>query len=168
MFCVLYRRPNGNGQNFMSFLDDYLGWINYCKHKLVIGGDLNIDLLMTPSLQTELCRCLTSNGFKNVVKAATRVCRTSATLLDAFVTNIMDSNLLSGIVIAAISDHLSIFLVIKNLYTTPATQNIPLTIRDVNTKSLDIFRQEIMRTDWSEVRHMTVPENAYDFFMKSF
>ncbi|KAH9364703.1 hypothetical protein HPB48_016618 [Haemaphysalis longicornis] len=168
VFCVLYRPPNGNHRTFMSFLDDYLGWINDCNHQLILGGDLNIDLLTIASLQTELCRCLMSNGFRNVINAATRVCGTSATLIDVFITNIIDSNLRSGIVIAAISDHLLIFIVVKNLYTTPVTQNIPINIRDINARSLEIFRLEIMGTYWSEVRQITDPEIAYDCFYEKF
>lgn len=120
---VLYRPPSGNKSNFLEFLDSYLCWAGDTGCKLVLAGDLNIDLARSSQAQLELCHIIESNGFANVITTPTSIEKNNATLLDVFITNIEAKNSLSGVLSVPISDHLPIFMMInETVSSTVATK----------------------------------------------
>lgn len=168
-FCVLYRPPKGSVSNFLSFLDDYLGWVNDSRGKLVLAGDLNIDALKTSPQQQELYRILECNGFSNTITLPTRIQSNTSTLLDMFITNIDNRDLMSGVICAPISDHLPIFFT-TNQYTSVAqiAPQSSRTFRDINSFNLTSFRNELLQTDWSDIWHANTAETAYEGFLNKF
>lgn len=120
VFSVLYRPPYGIILKFLAFLNNFLGWVNDNSFKLVLGGDVKINVLNEPSSQCELTTLLDSNACINAVTSPTRVTETSATLIDAFIT-IMDAERLQSSVIGAeVTDTLPIFLLFDgSIKTTP-------------------------------------------------
>lgn len=168
VYCVLYRPPGTSIPSFLSFMDDYLNWINDNHFKLIMGGDINIDFLKTSKPRGDLYRTLESNGFANLINAPTHVSLNSTTLIDVFITNVEITHLSSGVVSTHISDHLPIFLLLKQTMPLETANPLPLTVRDVNAHSLNNFRNEILLIDWSPLLLITDPETAYDYFHEKF
>lgn len=166
---VLYQPPAGCVPCFISFLDNYVSWVNDNGFKLVLARDLNIDLLKVSAHARELSRTLDINGFSNVINLPTRIFHNSSTLIDLFVTNLDDSGLLSGVVSAHISDHLPIFLIANhNTCTTANKDNTDIVVRDINEYSLNDFRRELSTIDWFNIYGIKEPEVAYDSFFCMF
>lgn len=169
VFGVLHQPPAGCVPCFISFLDNYVSWVNDNGFKLVLAGDLNIDLLKVSAHARELSRTLDINGFSNVINLPTRIFNNSSTLIDLFVTNLDDSGLLSGVVSAHISDHLPIFLIANhNTCTTANKDNTDIVVRDINEYSLNAFRRELLTIDWFNIYGIKEPEVAYDSFFCMF
>lgn len=110
VLSVVYRPPNGNTSKFFEFLDAYFSWINDRNLTLVLGGDLNINLLDTSSAQSELAEIIEVNGFVSPINQPTRVRGNNSTLLDLFVTNIDEASIACGVIAADISDHLPVYI----------------------------------------------------------
>lgn len=123
IFSVIYRPPSGNVSSFFAYLDTFFGWINQHNFHLVLGGDVNINLLNESTAQGDLLRLLNSNALVNAINTPTRIQNQSATLIDVFITNIEISETVSGVIAADISDHLPLFLMTdQNVVRKPGAQ----------------------------------------------
>lgn len=87
LFCVLYRPPSGNTEQFKSFVDGLLEYASYKKLRLFLGGDFNINLLGDSSCSNDMVHRIVASGFKNVIQTPTRVTVTSSSILDLLITN---------------------------------------------------------------------------------
>lgn len=81
VFAIIYRPPKERVLAFLDFLDCVLSYANDMGYKLVIGGDLNIDILNQPAPKTELLGLFQHNGVRNVITSTTRVTPTTPTFL---------------------------------------------------------------------------------------
>lgn len=168
VFSVLYRPPGGNMCAFLSFIDAFLGWINENRLKLVLGGDININMLAPTSAQREFATILTSNAFVNTVTVPTRIQPDSASLIDVFVTNVEDPNIESGTIGINISDHLPIFLMTDTTETKHPRRSPGPTFQDINAVTLDLFRNELATISWQDVYAANDPDIAYEAFLTQF
>ena len=90
------------------------------EHKYgVLMGDMNVDLLkFNDHTQTgEYLDNIFSHGFLPVISRPTRVCRSSATLIDHIYINNITDQCKSGIVINDVADHYGIFYCVKQKHT---------------------------------------------------
>lgn len=169
VYCVLYRPPAGSVSVFLSFMETFFGWINDNRLKLVLGGDVNINMLNETSTQRQFQSLLDSNALINTITTPTRFTPDSASLIDIFVTNMEERNLLSGVIGVNISDHLPIFLLTENMKTTIATKHTSsTTFQDINPFTLETFRNELSMITWETVFNATDPNEAYDNFLSLF
>ena len=79
-----------SNNDFFGKLQDILDIFHtsYSSHKLMLMGDINIDLLNTAADKTQnLVMELAGNGLSNHIHALTRICDTTATLIDHCWTN---------------------------------------------------------------------------------
>ena len=98
--------------------------INNENKKAVILGDMNIDLLKynTQNFVNQYFDNLIARSFVPKILKPTRVCTTTATLIDHIYTNIHTHDCLSGIIINDVADHFGIFLSLANTKKTPSVQ----------------------------------------------
>lgn len=169
VFSVLYRPPNGNTAAFSTFLDKFISWANETEASLVIGGDMNINLLHPSPAQRDLLVVLESNACTNTINVPTRVQNNTETLLDLFITNYPTSSSFSGVIGVHISDHLPIFL-ITNLHKPrrSSDKEEQVSFQYVNPISLEEFRSAVLNIDWSEIYNMVDPDLAYNSFLHLF
>ena len=82
----------------------------------VILGDMNIDLLKcdTHSKTNEYLDNIITHGYFPVITKPTRICSSTATLIDHIYTNNISSTHHSGIIITDVADHFRTFLIIQN------------------------------------------------------
>lgn len=112
ILSCIYRKPGSCNDTFREKLVDLYQGLN--EKKLVfICGDINIDLLnpleqttITDFVNTMYSLCL----FPSITKS-TWITRNSATLIANIFTNIIESEITSGLLINDVSDHLPVFTV---------------------------------------------------------
>lgn len=86
--------------------------INY---QVVLGGDLNINMIAQNNMKLELESRLHIHLCQNVITSPTRVMATCETALDFFITNFDRSSVKPGVLVYAISDHLPVFISIATV-----------------------------------------------------
>ena len=102
-FINLYRPPNGNKQDFVDLLMQYLDTLG--GKKIIIGGDFNLDLTGGNRYIEDICNLY---RLEAKIRDCTRIA--SGTCIDNFLTNIEgDFKVLD----LSIADHQAIFAVIK-------------------------------------------------------
>lgn len=87
MVGAIYRSPNGNCREFLTYMEEKLNEDCIHQQKTVIMGDLNIDLLKNGSDAKNLKRIIQAAGVKQIVEKETRITDVSATLIDHIITN---------------------------------------------------------------------------------
>lgn len=63
VFAVVYRPPDGNLSEFFACLEAIFSFVNGNQYSLILGGDLNIDMLTKTPKQGELSAFLDSRFF---------------------------------------------------------------------------------------------------------
>ena len=144
---VIYKPPESNIDNFALILNDLLYKIN-CENKYCnLMGDFNIDLLKFHNQNqiNNYLNLILSNSFFPTISKPTRITQNSATLLDHFYTHHINFEIVSGIIITDISDHLAIFQIINyDLHNNANTTDYSYFVKDINSFSFDLSQ-----ADWS-------------------
>ncbi|KAH9383657.1 hypothetical protein HPB48_025377 [Haemaphysalis longicornis] len=169
VYSTVYRPPCGSITTFLHFLDMFFSWNNDNDFNLVLGGDINMNMLNTTTDIHDLLTMLESHACINTVKAPTRIQANSATLLDVFITNIDPTTVVSGVIGCHISDHLPTFL----MFHEPTAVNTKAQVRvsafqDINPFTLTDFRSALSQVTWQEVYSQTDPNKAYESFLDIF
>lgn len=167
VFAVIYRPPNGNLKIFFDFLDRLLDFVSTNGLRVIIGGDCNINLLQNTAATREFQVLIESFSCRNVISEPTRISCHSESLLDLFLTNNMNDDVTSGRVITCLSDHFPIYMSFKDseFFKGKARHTESYIMREINAKTLEIFRGEITNIDWSIVLESTNAEEAYEHFI---
>ena len=105
---ALYRPPTSSSSLFIDFLNEITE--TFSAGPVLIGGDLNIDLL-NDTLNSDLISTMLIKSFLPLINLPTRVTENTATCLDHLWYN--GSNMLhSGSVVTDVSDHYSVFCIL--------------------------------------------------------
>ena len=140
----VYRHPSGNIAHFTESLNQCLKNIDI-KNMLVVGGDINIDLLKSdaPITQNYLTTMLSYNLIPNII-IPTRFTDRSTTLIDHIFTRLPKSKInnlvTAGNFITDITDHLANF-VIFDIETKP-NKSRPF-IRLYTERNTELFKRNI-------------------------
>ena len=107
---VIYRpnsEPRADLDIYTTTIFDVMDIISKERKKCVIMGDMNIDLLKFESHRktNEYLDNIFAHGFLPVITKPTRICHSSATLIDHIYTNNITSIGHSGIIITDVADH---------------------------------------------------------------
>ena len=114
---VVYRHPHSSFVDFHEAMSQQLEKVSNEKRKLIIMGDINIDLIKYESHQptSEYMDMLYSNLCFPVITQPTRITDYTRTLIDHMYTNALDKCITAGICLTDISDHFPIFLIIEEM-----------------------------------------------------
>lgn len=119
---------------------------NYANDVIFIG-DFNCDLMHPekPSMDgRDLLDLMDIYNLQSLIKSATRVGKTSETLLDIILTNNKNKMLLSGVVDVQISDHSLVYTVLR--LCAPRLRS-----RKICVRSYKNFNQEMFLNDLSKI-----------------
>ena len=159
--------PTDHFQQFMEL------FTNFCSNLISIGtvyllGDINLDLLKYSKCNqvTSYVDLLFSLGLLQIVTKPTRCTPRSATLIDHIVTNAIQSDLQSKIIISHMSDHFPIFHSIKSI--TPVLPPIFIETRNFSKPNLTKFNDTLLRFDWTNVIMSNDTQISYSNFSDSF
>ena len=133
-------------------------------------GDFNVDY-SRKTICKDFKNMMSVNGFKQLVKTATRITKDTSSLIDLIFVNKQNNYPTVNVVSTSLSDHESIFLTRKiNTQRYPARVII---CRDYSKYNPDLLTNYIRQTDWSyiynsndvnkSVEYLTIKlKNAFD------
>ena len=165
--CV-YRPPNQNTALFLDKLNDILSHISKDNKQCYVMGDFNLDLLQynhhTPT--QEFIDTLFSFAFIPLISNPTRLTFYSATLIDNIFTNNLSQNVLNGVVLNDLSDHLPVFAYFSGQTLTRDRDNKAFT-RRFTDENLRNFNENVSNTNWSSLLDED-PNMAYNNFIDEY
>ncbi len=134
---IIYRpntAPRADIDIFITTLFGLMDQINNEYKKVVIMGDMNIDMLKygTHDATDSYIDGIFSRGFLPHVLKPTRVTHSSATLIDHFLSNDFNTKSTSGIILNDVADHFAIF-------HSTFSNNAPVKFADV--KQVCVFNE---------------------------
>ena len=165
--CI-YRTPGSNIDMFIESLEKIFT-DNKPKTTMFICGDFNIDLLKYEEHagSAKFIDTMYSNGLYPLIDKPTRITQQSATLIDNIFTNDMTHDIICGLLINDISDHLPLFSISGQSITRHKYQQ-PKHIRQVNKQSLDAFIKDLDKQSWENTLISNDVNTAYNSFLDSF
>lgn len=111
---VVYRPTNNDIASFFKILEHLLHFANDAKCRLVLGGDLNIDILEQRNCSVEFLLHLSTYVFHNVIPFPTSITSSSSAFLDVSITSCNGSDITAGVLVSDISEHLPIYAFLKS------------------------------------------------------
>ena len=147
--CV-YRHPNSNIENFTEQLDDMLRYLNQCKYDVFILGDINIDFFKYANHQPteKYLDMLYSNSLMPIITKPTRITEHTRTLIDHIYTNTSTSQIIPGIALFDISDHLPVFCVTN---TSVKRCQERMYYRDYSHFKKESYLNDFRQINWNEI-----------------
>ena len=146
---------------------------NFCSTLVSIGniyllGDINLDLLKYSkcSQVTTYVDLLFSLGLLQIITKPTRCTQKSATLIDHIITNVINSDLNSAILISYLSDHFPIAHTIKSI--SPVQTPKFIETRNFSKNNLTKFNIALLQYDWNNVLQSKDTQISYNNFSDSF
>ena len=131
-------------------------------------GDFNLYLLQynhhTPT--QEFIDTLFSHAFIPLISNPTRLTSYSATLIDNIFTNNLSQNVLNGIVLNDLSDHLLVFAYFSGKTLTRDGEN-KVFIRKITDENLRKFNENVSNTNWASFLDED-PNMAYNNFIDEY
>lgn len=137
---------------FFSQLEKILNYVNkkYHKNNVILGGDLNINVINNNPKTRRLLDLMSENGFTLRIKKATRNTNTTSTCIDLLFTNFAYPALDVSVEELGFSDHASI--VIRTQFQQSQKIKPWNTIkRKYNTKNIDNFKTNLAKINWQQL-----------------
>jgi hypothetical protein len=145
-----------------------LNEISVLNKDAFLMGDLNIDLLKCNShaKTSDFIENCFATGFLQTVTRPTRCHNSSATLIDHFYLNNIQTSITSCIYVSRISDHFAVctFIPFKKKKVLPKY----FTVRSFNDQNIDNFKQALSNLSWNNVLSSEDSQESYDFFSQTF
>lgn len=108
----VYRPPHlSAGESFIKFLEQNIV-SSSCKDKILITGDLNIDLLAPKNFDVNIIDCFNSYNFYPLINIPTRITPHSHSCIDHIWYNCFNVSL-SGVINLDVTDHCIIFTLLN-------------------------------------------------------
>jgi hypothetical protein len=160
LLAAIYRSPDAVKEGeFLDLLNDWLEASSVPGRPLVLGGDLNIDLLGGSAAAAGLGDILASFGLTNAINTPTRYGPNTESCIDNFLTNQEFENNLT--LDPFISDHLAISLDII-LHSCPSSnQTETVTFRDLSDCNLREFKYRLSKEKWLGVFQEPLVDDKY-------
>ena len=147
----MYRPPNTDVNDFLNKFKSILNNIKRSGLEAIVGLDHNLDLLKQAvhAKTQEFLECILDQNMLPTVTKPTRISKTSATLIDnILISEKLQSNYESVILIDDMSDHLPCILTLKN-YNDMHTPTIRIK-RNINNCTINKMLSDVSKVDWSE------------------
>jgi hypothetical protein len=123
----IYRPPRNSIEEYQTFIDEIDDVMKHLRGEIVIGGDMNIDLLKIreKNIFNDYFENIISNGFIPKITLPTRLTRNNGTLIDNFLCKISQefSKTSAGIITYKLSDHLPYFVSLDYLKIKSSSSN---------------------------------------------
>ncbi|XP_060771169.1 uncharacterized protein LOC132882014 [Neoarius graeffei] len=168
LISYIYRALETSIEAFKDWVEKTVTVDN--KKVSFICGDTNIDVLNPNkhSMTEKFINTMYSMSLHLKMTRPTRINDHSATLIDNIFTNDIDNNIISGILINDISDHVPVF----TIYDCNCKRNVTdhkLKYRRVRTEeAMFALNNDLLLQDWESVYTENSIDRAYDNFLSIF
>ncbi|KAI5632658.1 reverse transcriptase (RNA-dependent DNA polymerase) domain-containing protein [Phthorimaea operculella] len=123
----------------------------YKKHKIIIGGDFNINVLKTNEKSKKFLDFMSENNFSQHIKEPTRICPTIASCLDLIFTNYIDVTISTKVEELGFSDHKGTMITTKRSSVLKKPQAWYVTQRQFTQKNIESFKIKLKEVDWHKI-----------------
>ena len=146
---VIYRPPGQDVQEFNDFMNILLSKVMHNDKPVYLMGDFNIDLLNEDvhTLTNEYLNIMSSHSLYPSITKPTRITSTSATLIHNIFTN-SNSYQTSGIIVAYVSDHLSVFITSDLKLYRNETDQVETEVLQLEDQNIHYFKSELSKVNW--------------------
>jgi len=114
ILACIYRSPDSDFYEFVGKLETLITRVFSKGKRLILYGDLNINILQHSGKLQELLNLLTMNNLINVVKFPTRITSHTKSLIDVVIVDNTKDDMLIKILDMGYSDHLAQFFCMKS------------------------------------------------------
>ena len=163
---AIYRHPHGNSSHFTESLDNSLSLISD-KNLCIVSGDINLDLIKYEETKVnEYFTTMCTHNFNAYITLPSRITYYSNTIIDhtfiRFPRNKSEPKVVSGNILANITDHLPTFAIINS--PDYVDHNDRPYIRLINEKNIAKFREIIDQNNWNQILDNEEPDIMCDRF----
>ena len=149
----IYRPHEGNVNDFLSIIDRTLSDNLFRKHKCILSGDFNINMLDSGPMISNLIDCMQSYHMLPYISQPTRFApddRCEPSLIDMFWANTFEI-VNAGIVNYDLTDHCPIFLQIPCTVNSSnyCDEKVKIYFRLNNESNRESFSRVIAEHDWN-------------------
>lgn len=160
----IYRTPSENVDTFCDKLNKYLHILTKINSKVIIGGDMNVDVLVNNNKKIDFVSVLKMNGLYYTINIPTRVTDMCASAIDNFITNVNKDECEASSIITALSDHDGqIFLLKLKEKNIKKCRQLKLEKRYFDKNSKIKFINDLKKEDWTCL-YLTPIQNKFSFF----
>lgn len=122
VFYVLYRPPDSSFNTFGLFRNNFSEFVSQNDYCLILGGDLDVNILGNSTVSSQLNNINISAGFMSTTTSPTRVTLSTSSAIYLFVPNVSAHVKVTGTIVTDISDHNAIL----NLFSTVTLKELHL------------------------------------------
>ena len=147
----VYRPPSSNISNFNNAINDMLGTLEKHNCRVVLAGDLNLDLLkfVNYSQTKAFMDVLISHNFFPNITSPTRITDNTSTLLDNIFINFKPTSITAGLIYDDLSDHLPTYIAFSDINKIyQPTDTIVSSYRHLTKKNFNYFIELLQSSDW--------------------
>ncbi|XP_066929954.1 uncharacterized protein [Clytia hemisphaerica] len=160
LFNTIYRPPDSSkylSKNFQQLLTNIIDSMYNEKKETIIMGDINVNYLSKDDHKV-LKELFLLNGYNQLIKEATRITETTATLIDVILTTNASNISYSQVINCSMSDHdiVACCRKLNHFKYEPET----IKCRDFSKYNVDTINNELLNVDWNVVYSTTCPVNA--------
>ena len=160
---TVYRPPRSDNLRLTCFfqnLNMVLTEISKTKNKCFIMGDFNFNLLNLLEKNTKMFTdAMFNNSFYPLINKPTRITDSHSSTIDHIWTNIMVTNITSGIIVHCVADHLPVLQVCKfgelKICSVPKTRSFALC-------NIQKFKSSLETADVSDIFDRTDPDSCFE------
>lgn len=84
----------------------------------------------------------------------TRFTKTSSSCLDNVIYNMLPDDIIAGVHDLVVSDHFSVYIVLKNVHNKWCSQNLIIKMI-FGSRNIDLLVNNIRAADWSDVAYLS-------------
>jgi hypothetical protein len=175
LVSCIYRAPGSCMNTFCEELRPLLQEVIKPKQSIFLCGDYNVNLLKHEEHPPtrEFIDLMSSFSLKPTIHKPTRITRHTQTLIDNIFTNEIIRPIETGILINDISDHLPIYVMIKqdnSQFKASMVTNSILKRRKIDNESLLNLKNHLQNTDWNPILDTSLRDvnTAYKIFLDKF
>lgn len=158
-------RSSSHG-DFAIFKEKVAGLLDYLTGKFkyfVLAGDFNLDMSRNTEQARDLQNIFFMYGSKYYITSPTRVTSTTSSCLDNIVCNMLTEDIVAGICDPDISDHFSVYILLKGMHRRSASAFTRR--RNFSNNNIVKFVNNINLIDWSNIDYLTADQLS-EFLVK--
>lgn len=167
MCAVIYRPPNTNPKDFLTYIENVLSQCHNENKICYLMGDYNLNLLKHDSHNTTegFIEVMFEHGFFPLINKPTRVNSTKATLIDNIFTNNIFNNdkCFNGILVTDISDHFPVCYINSKSDVSDKQNNMSY-CRVCKPANYESFKCAVSDIDWSDVLNNSNAQESFTSF----
>ena len=162
---TIYRRPDSliaSNNKFFSHFVPIPKKLRSSNKDCYIMGDQNYNLLETDDpLVDQFVDEMFSESFYSLINHPTRITDSTNSILDHIWTNVTDKQIISGVMIHKIADHLPVFQITE---LEPFSEPTPLPFTSFSICNLSHLRESLSLMDLSIVNEISDLDEAFETF----